>query len=352
VNPAVRLPGGIARLARSVIGMACAGGLVVAASACGSAVAQSGSRAGPGQVPPVSRAVLHAFVAGVTAVHVTPVPASRALRAVVPDLIRSKTTAMRVALAQYQPGSTVLGVTLARVQGRAMGFARARLVWLVSVDPYGGKYRSGGGLGAGSLSCGADNFVIEVIDPATGKWIMGSAGRAPGLPPLPVLGRRPRLPRGGHCRAARSVVPATVKINTSIRETFAPAPPSAAPALTAQQAWRHYAEQAGSSVTAVPAFVTAQLGLFTLEASPADDPESAGLPTSDGKAYTALNKLSYGYSWHSCPPLMGGPSLAPRVRGSSSPDVRGSATLPPNPCVAWLFLNANTGRMIVQTWQQ
>jgi hypothetical protein len=169
------------------------------ASACGSAVAPSGSRVADGQVPQVSRTTLQAFLDGHTAASVTPVTASRELYAVVPDLTRSKTTAMRVALAQHRPGSKVLGVTLARVRGHLIGSAQARVVWLVSVDPYGGGY------GAGGAPCGADNFVIEVINPATGKWIMGSAGKAPGVPPLPVLGPRPRPSPGEHCQDAAPV---------------------------------------------------------------------------------------------------------------------------------------------------
>jgi hypothetical protein len=183
------------RLKRSVICTACAGGLV-AASACGSAVAPPGSHTASGQVPPVSRMTLRAFLDGHTSLRVISVTASRVPRAVIPDLTKSRTTAIRVALAQHRPGSKVLGVTLARVQGHLIGFEQARIVWLVSVDPYGGAYGSGG------PACGTDNFVIEVIDPATGKWIMGSAGRAPGVPPLPVLGPKPRLSSGEHCQVA------------------------------------------------------------------------------------------------------------------------------------------------------
>jgi hypothetical protein len=274
------------------------------------------------------------------------------VRAAVADLAASKATAIRAALAQHRPGSKVLGVTLARVEGHRIGFARAKAVWLVSVDPYGGAY------GTGGPACGADNFVIEIIDPATGRWITGAAGRAPGVPPLPILGPRSRLPRGARCQVA-ATVPATVPINPNIGETFAPAPPSAAPALTAQQAWHRYAEQARSRNTTIPSFVIAQLGLFTLKASPPGDPETAGLPGPDGKFYTPRNELPYGYSWHSCPPVMGVPSPGPRAATTQSAPARPSATSesasaprPPNPCVAWLFLDANTGRMIVQTWQQ
>jgi hypothetical protein len=145
------------------------------------------------------------------------------------------------------------------------------------------------------------------------------------------------LSRSHPVSARAATVPATIAINPGIRETFAPAPPSATPALTAQQAWQRYAEQAGSSHTTIPSSVTARLGLFTMDASPPGDPQTAGLPASDGKFYTPHNELSYGYSWHSCPPVLG--AVKPH-------------TQPPNPCRAWLFLDANTGHMIIQTWQR
>lgn len=155
-----------------------------------------------------------------------------------------------------------------------------------------------------------------------------------------------------------ATVPATVIISAGVGETFAPAPASATPVLTAQQAWQRYSEHLGSSVTTIPSSVTARLGLFTLEAAPADDPEATGLPKSNGKAYTALNQLAYGYSWHSCPPVMHAPSITPRATTTQSAPARPSTASEPasaprlrTPCIAWLFLDANNGRMIVQTWQ-
>jgi len=125
----------------------------------------------------------------------------------------------------------------------------------------------------------------------------------------------------------------TVTINAKLGETFAPAPPSAAPALTAQQAWLRYARHVGSDRTTMPSGVTARLGLYTQPAGPANLPGTGSLPKSHGEAYIALNKLAYGYSSHSCP--------VPQ----------GFAPLPPNPCIEWLFLDANTGQMIIETWQ-
>jgi hypothetical protein len=152
--------------------------------------------------------------------------------------------------------------------------------------------------------------------------------------------------------ARAATVPAKITISSGIGETFAPAPLSAAPALTAQQAWQRYAKHLGSSRTTIPSSVTARLGLFTLEASPADDPASARLPKSGGKAYIALNELAYGYSWHSCPVFSPGPASARQgAPASASRGARALAPMPHTPCIAWLFLNARTGRQIVQTWQ-
>jgi hypothetical protein len=114
-------------------------------------------------------------------------------------------------------------------------------------------------------------------------------------------------------------------INRQDRITFAPAPAAARPALTAQQAWAKYTTVNTSyHGSAMPAKVTAFLGLFTLPTGP----NGTG-------PYTAHNELAYGYSWHRCPQ-------------STNP---GTKKLPPNPCREWNFLNANTGRQIVETWQ-
>jgi hypothetical protein len=92
-------------------------------------------------------------------------------------------------LSQLPHGSKVLGLSLARVKGFGFGtdMSRARLAWLVSVDPYGGAY------GAGGRACGRISFDIEFIDPATGQWLMSKTGRQPGLRPVPQLGPTPSL---------------------------------------------------------------------------------------------------------------------------------------------------------------
>ena len=138
--------------------------------------------------------------------------------------------------------------------------------------------------------------------------------------------------------ATTAAMHATITIGANPLETFAPAPSSAAPALTAYQAWLRFAGHVGSHRTSMPPGVTARLGLFTMAAGPAAAPGTSTYPKSHGEAYIALNQLVYGYSSHSCPPYQG------RMPGMPPP--------PPTPCIEWLFLNANTGHMIIETWQQ
>jgi hypothetical protein len=129
-----------------------------------------------------------------------------------------------------------------------------------------------------------------------------------------------------------SAVRTTITIDADYGATFAPPPVNAAPALTAQQAWAQFIQQAsGSSNTAIPSTVTVQLGLFTLPIGPDCGTTCSGDPVQNGIAYTALNQLAYGYSspGDTC------------VRGNSAnplPDVK---------CTDWLFVDANTGHMIV-----
>lgn len=109
---------------------------------------------------------------------------------------------------------------------------------------------------------------------------------------------------------------------------FVPAPRGARPKLTPQQAWANYTKVNTSYRTsAIPRNVSVHLGVLT---------EAIG-PTRPGGSVTYLpdNELVYGYSWHSCPESQGPPG----------------ATLPPNPCIEWNFLKADTGRQIVDTWQ-
>lgn len=142
---------------------------------------------------------------------------------------------------------------------------------------------------------------------------------------------------------ARRSAPETVVIDPQIGETFASAPPSAAPKLTAQQAWDKYAQiryqpelDGFSPRGAIPARVSVRLGLLTLPVGPADAPGTSRLVKKNGKAYAALSKLVYGFSSPS-----GCVSMNPWV--VFPPDAR---------CIEWDFVNANTGNMIDGTWQK
>jgi hypothetical protein len=129
--------------------------------------------------------------------------------------------------------------------------------------------------------------------------------------------------------AAKAVEPVThvIVISPDIGEIIAPAPAGAKPRLTAAQALARSTGRKGRRVIAIPANVTPHLGLLTLPIGPSGPGGT--------EAYTVRNQLVYGFSWHNCPA-----SRNPRVR-----------RLPPNPCVEWNFINANTGHQIDDTWQ-
>jgi hypothetical protein len=134
-----------------------------------------------------------------------------------------------------------------------------------------------------------------------------------------------------------SSVSNTITINATYGETFAPPPANAAPALTAQQAWAQFIQTStvGSGGTAIPSGTTAQLGLFTLPVGPAADCGGCSkLIVQNGTAYTALNQLAYGYSYPST--CVGGNDINP---------------LPATSCTQWIFLDADTGQLIVMTSQ-
>jgi hypothetical protein len=119
-----------------------------------------------------------------------------------------------------------------------------------------------------------------------------------------------------------------IVISPDIGEILAPPPANAKPRLTAAQAYARSTGRRGRQVTAIPANVTAHLGLLT-------EPEGPLGPGGKVVAYSPGGQLVYGFSWHSCPV-----SMNPRVR-----------RLPPNPCVEWNFIDANTGHQIDDTWQ-
>lgn len=126
--------------------------------------------------------------------------------------------------------------------------------------------------------------------------------------------------------AARAAAARTITIDPHAGETFAPAPASAAPKLTAQQAWARYAARNGARTTTIPTGVTVRLGLLTLPIGPKPDGPIA---------YTAHKELAYGYS-------------SPSGCVSTLP----GAVLAGARCLSWTFLNANTGNLTDQTWQK
>jgi len=126
-----------------------------------------------------------------------------------------------------------------------------------------------------------------------------------------------------------SALNAVITIDPHVGEIFAPAPANEHPALTARQAWGRYtvADNGYGRNAPIPANVTVDIGLLTLPIGPSGPNGS--------EIYTVHNQLVYGYSWHQCP-------------ASRNPKVK---KLPPNPCIEWLFLNANTGYQIDETFQ-
>ena len=151
-----------------------------------------------------------------------------------------------------------------------------------------------------------------------------------GLAGVGVLGVGVTVVTVAGCAPARKVANATavrktITIDPQVGETFAPAPASARPRLTAQLAWARYMRQLGyPHRTALPSVIRVRLGLLTL-------------PTGPGGTgpYTARDYLTYGYSTPSACVTMNPRVLLPR-------DAR---------CIRWEFLDANTGAEIEGTLQ-
>ena len=149
--------------------------------------------AGPSPIAEATLARLASITVGTT---ISPVTSARAMRAAVPHLTRSEAAAVHAALAYDRPGSRIMGITLARVIMYGPGFNhRPRLVWLVSVDPYGGAYIEG------LPACGSYDYIIDFIDPATAKVLVATAdSHARGLRPLPVIGPAPHAASSARCQ--------------------------------------------------------------------------------------------------------------------------------------------------------
>jgi hypothetical protein len=152
------------------------GGLAALGTPGGSAAATAApippaSRAGV-QSNPVSAAMLAALDRA-SQNKVTPVTGNAA------NITVSSAAAQPAALQQAAPGSRVLGVGLASVVIPYDGSA-PQLVWLVSVDPAGGLHST-------EPPEQTANFDVAMVSATTGKWLMTSAGLAPGLSALPEI---------------------------------------------------------------------------------------------------------------------------------------------------------------------
>lgn len=120
---------------------------------------------------------------------------------------------------------------------------------------------------------------------------------------------------------ARAIEANTIRIpGTDV--VFAPAPPDATPAMTARRAWARFSR--GERSTAIAPGTTVRLGLLTVPIGPYCGVECDGHPVRNGIAYTALDQLAYGYSW------LAFPHRHLKARN-------------------WIFLDANTGGMIIGT---
>jgi hypothetical protein len=168
---------------------------------------------------------------------------------------------------------------------------------------------------------------------------IGLAALAGGLLASQTGGGRAENSQPAHSHRAAGVGQTTITIDPHLGETFAPLPAnaaSAAPALTAQQAWAQFmSSTTGSGGTAIPSNVTAQLGLLTLPVGPDCGATCSGDIVQHGIAYRSLNQLAYGYS------SPGG------TCGGSNP----VNPAPPVPCTEWIFIDANSGHMIDWTEQ-
>jgi hypothetical protein len=107
-----------------------------------------------------------------------------------------------------------------------------------------------------------------------------------------------------------TAVSATITVNPQNDET----------AMTAEQAW------ANMDNTSIAPGTTVQLGLLTVPVGPDCGAECEnGNIVQNGMVYSTLNQLVYGYSWSNCP---------------------ADSSLPASQCTEWIFLDANTGKMV------
>jgi len=211
---------------------------------------------------------------------------------------------------------------------------KSRVVWVITLyfpTPVQSSWAPPPGIGAASSGFSSATIVIDAATGTETDWCEGCSTIPASAAALTAASASQPAPSKDRAITA-SAVQTTITIDPDYGATFAPPPANAAPALTAQQAWAQFIQQAsGSSNTAIPSTVTVQLGLFTLPIGPNCGATCSGDPVQNGIAYTALNQLAYGYS------SPGGSC----VRGNSAnpgPDVK---------CTDWVFVDADTGHMIV-----
>jgi hypothetical protein len=216
---------------------------------------------------------------------------------------------------------------------------QARVVWVITLyfpTPVQSSWAPPPGFGAASSDFSSATIVIDAATGTETDWCEGCSTIPASAAALTAASASQPAARRARAITA-SAVRTTITIDPHLGETFAPPPSTASPPLTAQQSWAQFIQSStvSSGGTAIPSTVTAQLGLFTLPIGPDCGATCSGDPVQNGIAYRSLNQLAYGYSWD------GG------TCGGSNP----VNPAPPVPCTEWLFIDANTGHMIVWTVQ-
>lgn len=116
---------------------------------------------------------------------------------------------------------------------------------------------------------------------------------------------------------------AQVIIDSNLGEVFVPVENPSLALMTADEAFAAQAQRLNSDRLTPPEGDTIQLGRLTM-------------PIGPGQGYTARDQLVWAFRTHQCPASRAlNPSAAPN-----------------GPCIEWMFLNADTGALIDDTYQQ
>lgn len=116
---------------------------------------------------------------------------------------------------------------------------------------------------------------------------------------------------------------AQVIIDSNIGEVFVPVEDPSLSAMTANEAFAAQAKRIHSEQLTPPEGDTIRLGRLTM-------------PIGPGEGYTARDRLVWAFSTHQCPASRAlNPSTAPKGR-----------------CIEWMFLDADTGALIDDTFQR